>query len=78
MNRAALASLIGQLPKAQRERAGRIIVHAEKLGWTNIGMWTEDAPADIADLVGNDAKGKFDFLPDEEPESQAGTKDDDA
>lgn len=78
MNRAALASLIGQLPKAQRERAGRIIVHAEKLGWTNIDLWNVDAAPDIADLVGNDPRGEFDFLPDEEPESQAGTKDDDA
>jgi hypothetical protein len=68
-----IAWLLGQLPKDERNEAGRMIQQAEGWGWTHIDLWDWGFPLHMEDLVGvNTNKNVFDFLPDvEDDEKQA-------
>jgi hypothetical protein len=62
--------ILRQLPEGERVTAGKIIDQAIAFGWTDIGLWTCDAEAHDADLVGNSPAGKFGFLPAVEEQQQ--------
>jgi hypothetical protein len=60
-----LAVLLGKLPTAERETAGKMIVQAESWGWTEIDLWEwlNGVPSHINDLVGVSPRQRFGFLP---------------
>jgi len=51
--------LINFVPEDQRKELRRRIDFLVEQGWTSIGLWTDEEPADLTDLCGVSLGEKF-------------------
>ncbi len=66
MSDKAVKKLVEVLPSNQRVHGKEKIKQAINYGWYDIEFWDDKQPH-TADLVGYNAQGKFDFIPNVEP-----------